>query len=171
MTVSARNVMSRRVVSAKPDDTVATAARLMAENDIGALPVCDDHGAPVGMISEGDLLLPFGRQQGFRRSWWLHLLADGERPMHALLDYLKSDPRHVRDLMTTPAVTVTPEASIDAIATLLTQHRIKRVPVVQNGRMIGIVSRANIIHAYSQRSYAPTEEWAPRRRGGNNPLG
>ena len=171
MAVNASSVMSRHIVSAKADDTVADVARVMAANDISAMPVCDEDGTPIGMISEGDLLRPFGQQHGFRRSWWLHLLADGDQPARALVAYVQSDHRRARDLMTKPVITVAKDAGVDDIAALLLQHRIKRVPVVEGGKIIGIVSRADIIHALVQWPHILSEEEPALLRGGDNPLG
>jgi CBS domain-containing protein len=171
MPMTAGDVMSRRVVRAKPDDTLPQVAKLMATNDISALPVCDDSGTPIGMISEGDLLHSFGKRHGLRRSWWLSVLADSDRLTQLLADHVRSDRRCARDLMTTPVVSVSRSTGIGAIAGLLLRHHIKRVPVVDNGKIVGIVSRADITYALAQHPEALNDERHTRRRGGDSPLG
>jgi CBS-domain-containing membrane protein len=118
----------------------------MLENRISGLPVIDGQGRLVGLISEGDLLhrAEMGTQQRQRRSWWLNLISG---PTGAADDYIKSHSRKVRDVMTQSVVSVSPDASINDIVRVLERHRIKRVPVLDNGQLVGIVSRANLLQA------------------------
>ena len=112
----------------------------------------NDAGAVVGMVSEGDLMRPLGERFTERRDWWLNLLAEGTDLAKPFLDSISLDRRLARDVMTTPVITAGPETSVAALADLLTRHRIKRVPIVRDQRMIGIVSRADIIRAVAQQS-------------------
>jgi CBS domain-containing protein len=96
------------------------------------------------MISEGDLLRRGETGTGHERSWWLRLLM-GREILAA--EFLKEHSRKVADLMTRQIVSAEPDMSVAEIATLLDRHGIKRVPIVQNGKVVGIVSRANLIQA------------------------
>lgn len=170
MPVNAASVMTNRVVTAKPDDTVAEIARRLIDRDISAMPVCDEKGMLVGMISEGDLLRPFARDHQLRRSWWLGLLAHSDPIAKELVSYLKSDRRCARDLMSSPVISVTEDTGMGDIARLLLQHRIKRMPVVRHRTVIGIVSRADVLCALAQQPHALDNEWEPAHAGGNSPL-
>lgn len=150
MTVRARDIMTTRVVAVQPEMTVADAARLLAEHRISAAPVCRADGALVGMVSEGDLLRPFEPSRLQRRAWWLGVLAEGEELSREFLDYVRGDRREVRDLMTAPAVSVEPDAALSEIASILDRLHIKRVPVTENNRVLGIVSRADLVRALAR---------------------
>src|ERR1700690_2391771 len=143
----AMDVMTTDVITVDPDTTVQDLARLLAERGISGAPVVDASGALVGVVSEGDLLhrTEIGtahRHRERRRSWWLdHFASDLAR------DYVKSHGRTVRDLMTRNVVTVTEDTELADVAALLEAKRIKRVPVVRDGKVTGIISRANIVRA------------------------
>jgi CBS domain-containing protein len=147
MALTAENIMTRDVVCVRPDDPVAKVAKLLSDKEISAVPVCDEAGKVLGMVSEGDLLRPFGKENALRRAWWLNLLAEGTDLAPAFVEYLRLDNRRARDLMVSPVVTAPHDASLSEIADLLTRHRIKRVPIVREGRLVGIVSRADVVRA------------------------
>jgi CBS domain-containing protein len=142
--MKASDVMVTDVISVKPDGNVQDVAELLLTNRISAVPVVDDAGTLVGMISEGDLLRRGETHTGHERSWWLRLLM-GREILAA--EFLKEHSRKVADLMTRQIVSAEPDMSVAEIATLLERHGIKRVPIVQNGKVVGIVSRANLIQA------------------------
>jgi CBS domain-containing protein len=142
--MKASDVMVTEVITVKPDNDVAEVAALLLANRISAAPVVDDAGTLVGMISEGDLLRRGEAGTGHERSWWLRLLM-GREILAA--EFLKEHSRRVGDLMTRDIVLAAPDTSVAEIATLLERHRIKRVPIVRNGKVAGIVSRANLIQA------------------------
>jgi CBS domain-containing protein len=150
MAVRAGDIMTRALVTASPDDDVSALARLLTKHGISGMPVCDKDGALVGIISEGDLMRPFGEANSLRRNWWLALLAEGERLAPEFLDYIRLDRRRARDLMTAEVVVATEDTSAQKLADLLRQHGIKRLPIIKNGKVIGIVSRADLIHAVAQ---------------------
>jgi CBS domain-containing protein len=145
--MKAQDVMTTTVVSVGPGQGTREVARILRDKGISAVPVVDDDGRPLGMVSEGDLI---GRDEGDRegrRDWWLNLLAEGE-PLHP--DFLKSlrlPDRLARDVMVRPVITVGEQTNVGEIARLLIAHRIKRVPVVRDGRIVGIVSRADLVQA------------------------
>jgi CBS domain-containing protein len=147
MSVDAAKVMTRDVVTVGPDATVAEAAAVLAEHDISAVPVCDKDGTLLGMLSEGDLMRPFGAANEMRRAWWLGMLAEGNDLAPEFLDYVRMDRRRAQDLMTREVITTTEQTSLSEIADLMSRHRIKRVPVLSGGKVVGIVSRADVVRA------------------------
>ncbi len=147
MPVDAASVMTRDVITAGPNATVAEVADLLARHDISAVPVCDEKGALLGMLSEGDLMRPFGAANEMRRAWWLGMLAEGTDLAPEFLDYVRVDRRTARDLMTRDVVTASEGTSLSEIADLMHKHRIKRVPILSDGKVVGIVSRADVVRA------------------------
>ncbi len=142
--MKARDVMVSPVITLKPTATVKEAARLFLERHISAAPVVDDGGKVIGIVSEGDLLHRVEAGTEARRPWWLRILASEETVAQ---DYIKAHGQRVEDVMTRDVVTVSPETPLQEIANLLESKRIKRVPVLSNGQLVGIVSRANIVQA------------------------
>lgn len=147
MALTAGDIMTRDVITVGPDDPVPKVAQLLGDHGISAAPVCDERGRMMGMISEGDLMLPFGAENSMKRTWWLTLLADGIDLGPQFVDYIRADDRRARDLMVTRMITAPESASVPEIADLLGRHRIKRVPIVRDGELVGIVSRADVLHA------------------------
>jgi CBS domain-containing protein len=145
----AQEVMSTNVVSVGPQASIADVARLLLNNRISALPVLDHAGALVGIISEGDLMRQVEPSAKHRRSWWLEIFS-GESSEVMAANYVKSHAGRVEDLMTRNAITASPTTTVHELAALLERHRIKRVPIVLEGRVIGIVSRANLVAALAK---------------------
>lgn len=141
--MKAADIMTRQVITIDPDSTVTEAAQRMLQNRISGLPVCDASGRLIGIISEGDLLRRAETGTVRRASWWLAMLAGA--PTQAQ-DYAKSHGRRVRDAMSTNLVTVGEDAPVEEVVRRMESHRIKRVPVVRDGRLVGIISRANLLH-------------------------
>lgn len=150
MSIRAADIMTRAVVTVKPEDMVGVVARQLATHGISAVPVCDEAGHVLGMVSEGDLLRPFTKERALKRAWWLELLAEGHDLAPAFQDYINVDHRRARDLMTTPVVTADEEASLADLADLITEKSVKRVPILRDGVMVGIVSRADIVRALAR---------------------
>jgi CBS domain-containing protein len=147
--MKAMDVMVRDVVTVKPDAEVQEAVELLTKHDISALPVVDDDGAVVGILSEADLIRREAIATGKHRPWWLEAIT----PAATLAaEFAKSHGQRVDEVMSTQVVSATPEAPLSEIATLLERHRIKRVPIIQDGKLIGIVSRANLIQALASSS-------------------
>jgi CBS domain-containing protein len=142
--MKASDVMVTDVITAKPSSNVQDVAELLLANRISAVPVVDDTGKLVGMVSEGDLLRRSEADTGHERSWWLKLLM-GREILAA--EYLREHSRRVADVMTHGVIVAEPDTPVADIGTLLEHHRIKRVPIVRNGKIVGIVSRANLIQA------------------------
>ncbi|MDA8048938.1 MAG: CBS domain-containing protein [Rhodospirillales bacterium] len=147
MPVDAAAIMTRAVVTVGPDDTVTRVAEVLTKHGISAVPVCEKDGTVVGMISEGDLMRPFGQENALRRDWWLNLIAEGTELSQEFLDYIRLDRRRARDLMSRTVVSASVSTSLPELADLLSRHRIKRVPILKDGKLVGIVSRADIVRA------------------------
>jgi CBS domain-containing protein len=142
--MKASDIMVTDVIAVKSDGNVQDVAELLLTNRISAVPVIDDAGKLIGMVSEGDLLRRAEAGTGHDRSWWLQLLM-GREILAA--EYLKEHSRRVSEVMTRDVISATPDTPVAEIATLLERNRIKRVPIVQAGKVVGIVSRANLIQA------------------------
>ena len=138
------DVMTSEVISVDADATVPAVARLLAERGISAVPVVDKDNRVVGMVSEGDLLHRAETGTERRRAWWLDLMASTNKLAG---DYIKSHGGKVKDVMTRNVLSVAETTPVGDIAILLETNRIKRVPVVRDGKLVGIVSRANLVQA------------------------
>ena len=140
----AKDVMTSPVIAVGPDSTVDEVADILLSHGISAVPVID-RGALLGIVSEGDLIrrAEIGTApQG--RSWWIHFFTNNAVRAEG---YVKSHSEHVIDVMTQQVATVVESTPVAEIATLLEHNRIKRVPVLRNGQVVGIVSRANLVQA------------------------
>src|SRR5215468_6195407 len=140
----AMDVMTSGVITVGEDATVPEAAKLLADHGISAVPVVDKQDRVIGMVSEGDLLHRAETGTERRRSWWLDMMASTNKLAG---DYVKSHSGKVKDVMTRNVLLVTETTSVADIALLLETNRIKRVPVVRDGKLVGIVSRANLVQA------------------------
>lgn len=146
--MQAKDIMTTPVVSVTPQTRIAEVARLLLERHISAVPVLDKEAGLVGMISEGDFLRRAegeGHQHG---SWWLRLFAG---PGDRAADFVKTHGRTAADVMTREVISVAADTPEGDIAHLLETRRIKRVPVVSDGKVIGIVSRADLLHSLAAR--------------------
>jgi CBS domain-containing protein len=142
--------MTTSVVTVTPETPIRRIAELLIEHHISAVPVLDQSGAVIGMVSEGDLLRSSGAERENRREWWLALLAEGEPLSEEFLTSIRNVQRTAREIMSTPVMTVSEDTDITEIGRLLTSLQIKRVPVVREGRLKGIVSRADLIKAIAK---------------------
>jgi CBS domain-containing protein len=144
--MQAQDVMTTKVATIGAGASVREAARLMHERNVSALPVVNEKGRVVGIVSEGDLVRRRELSTETEGSWWLLALTQG-----SARDYLKTHGTTVRDVMTRPVIGVRPSASLKQIARLLARHGIKRVPVLDAGRLVGIVSRADLVRQLARR--------------------
>jgi CBS domain-containing protein len=141
--MQARDVMVSPVITAMKSATVREVAKILLEKRISAIPVVDNAGKLVGIVTESDLMRRAEAGTEHPYSWWVHFLA-GDATIAA--DYVKSHATRVEDVMTSDVVTATPEMPLHEIASLFEEHRIKRVPIIDKvGSLVGIVSRANLI--------------------------
>lgn len=148
----ALDVMTTTVITVKPDMSVRDAAALLLERRISGAPVLDEDGRLLGIISEGDLLrrVEIGTAEE-RRTRWLDFLtarADADA-------YVKSHALRVEDVMTRDVIGVDEETTLSAIAALMESRGVKRVPVLRDGHLVGIVSRANLLQALASSAPEP----------------
>ena len=141
--MQAKDIMTSPVITVDPDMPVAEIATLLLERRISGVPVADADGRLVGIVSEGDLLRRVETNTERCQSRWLEVLLDRGG---GAAEFVKSHGLHARDVMSRKLVTADPQTDLGEIAELMERHRIKRVPVVQDGVPVGIVSRANLLH-------------------------
>jgi CBS domain-containing protein len=139
-----RDVMTRKVISIAPGETVFNAAWMMLENRISGLPVVDAQGELVGMVTEGDFLRRGEIGTERKRPKWLEFLLG---PGRLASEYVHASGRKVEEVMTANPAAVSEDDELETVVELMERRRIKRVPVVTDGKMVGIVSRANLMHA------------------------
>jgi CBS domain-containing protein len=149
----ALDVMTNEVITVDEDATVQAVAKLLAERGISAVPVVDRENRVIGMVSEGDLLHRAETGTEPRRSWWLEMMSSTNTLAG---EYVKSHSGRVKDVMTREVVSVTDTTPVADIAVLLEANRIKRVPVVRDGKLVGIVSRANLVRALAMTVNEPS---------------
>ncbi len=149
--MQAKDIMTTPVVSVPPNTSVREIASLLHRRRISAVPVVDAHEHLLGIVSEGDLIRrpEIGTER--HSSWWLRLLAD---PQESAMAYVKSHGGQASDVMTREVISVGENAELDDVAETLEKHRIKRVPVLRDGKLVGIVSRADLLHGLVARKVA-----------------
>lgn len=147
--MKARDVMVSPVITTNPSCSVWEVARLLLERRISAVPVVDHQGRIIGIVSEGDLLHRSETGTQHQRSWWLVGLTADET---LAAEYVKAHARKVADVMTSKVITATPDTPLHEVAALLEKNSIKRVPIVSDGQLVGIVSRANLVQAVASSS-------------------
>lgn len=135
-------VMVSNVITVGPEASVPEVADLLLRNRISAVPVIAANGEILGIVSEGDLLNRPESETSHRQSWWLEALTSKEM---LAAEFVKSHSRKVTDVMKRDVITASPDDSVADVAARLERHCIKRVPIVKDGRIVGIVSRANLL--------------------------
>lgn len=139
-----QDIMTTTVLAVSPEATVAEAASLMLTNRVSGLPVVDRARQLVGVITEGDFLRRGELGTGRKRSAWLELLVGSGRQAQ---DYVVENGRRVSEIMTRDVISIAPDAGIEELVELMTSHQIKRVPVVEEGQLVGIAARADLMRA------------------------
>ena len=157
--LQAADVMTGWVATITPDATVKEAAQMMVARRVSGLPVLNGNGRVVGIVSEGDLMRRSEYGSVARRTSWLQRLLDsGAR------DYLRTKGGKVRDVMSKPAISVRPSTPLHEVARLLDEKRIKRLPVVDRGRLAGIVSRSDLVRQLATTPARPAARTARERK-------
>jgi len=159
--MKASDVMSTKVVTVRADTPARAVAEKLLQHGISAVPVVDDDGVVVGIVSEGDLMPRNEQARQARRDWWLQIMSEGEELHPDYLKFLKSDHRTARDIMVSPVVTADEGMELADLAELLFDNKIKRVPVVRDGKMVGIVSRADLLRSLASPGRKRDPEPAP----------
>jgi CBS domain-containing protein len=142
--MKASEVMTLRVATIRPEETVREAARTMLRFGISGLPVVDAAGRLVGIVTEGDFLRRSEIGTERRHPRWLEFLLG---PGRLANEYVHSHGRKVEEVMTPNVVTVSPDTQLQGVVRIMERRHIKRVPVVSDGKIVGIISRANLVQA------------------------
>ena len=145
--MQAIDIMTQSVITAAPETLIEEIARTMLTHHVGAIPIVDD-GKLVGIVSEGDLIRRPELGTERRRSRWVALFSS---PAHLAAEYAHTHGRHAGDIMTRDVVTVADTTPIADIAGLLDKQGIKRLPVLRDGKLVGIVSRADLVRTLACR--------------------
>ena len=153
--MKATDVMSTPVIAAGPQITVQHVARMMINHRVSGIPIIEEDGRLIGIITEGDLLRRAETGTERQRSRWSERFLPNSR---LAADYVESHARRVTDIMTRDVVTVDECATLGEIADLMEQHRIKRVPVVHDGKLVGIVSRADLLRVLTSGAAGVSDE-------------
>lgn len=159
--MQAKDIMTTEVVTVTSDSRVEDIAKLLLERNISAVPVVDTNGKIIGIVSEGDLIRRRESETGGHRSWWLDLLTS---PEERAREYVKIHGHIAGDIMTREIVSVAEETAVGEIARILEKRRIKRVPVMRNGEIVGIVSRANLLQGLATHKDQVSVEATPDDR-------
>jgi CBS domain-containing protein len=176
--MKAKDVMTQHVITVAPDASILQALQLMLQQKISGLPVVDASGNLVGIVTEGDFLRRSETGTERKRSRWVEFLLG---PGTLAKDYVQSHARKIDEVMTADVATIAEDSDLDEVVALMERRRIKRLPVVRGNRLVGIVSRANLLHALAtlSRDAAPAgktdasirsavlaeldrQSWAPR---------
>ena len=144
-----QDVMTQHVIAVGPNDPITKAVRAMLQNDISGLPVLDLEGRLVGMITEGDLLRRAETQTQHKRPRWLEFFVGAGKLAD---EYVHTHGRKVSEVMTSDPVSVVEETPLEDVVTLMEKRRIKRLPVIRGVKVVGMVSRANLLHALARLS-------------------
>ena len=142
--MNASDVMTREILSVGPDTTVAEAIRTMLDNRISGLPVIDEAGRLVGILTEGDLMRRGETGTERQRPRWLEILMG---PGRLAGEYVRTYGRKVDGIMTRDVVSVTPDTPLKEVVELMERRRIKRMPVLDGDVLVGILSRADLLRA------------------------
>jgi CBS domain-containing protein len=176
--MNAADVMSSTVIGISQDAPLSQAVRLMMDNHISGLPVLDQTGRAVGVLTEGDLLQRVETGTAGKAAGWLTTIFAPGRLAGA---YVQTHGRRVSDVMTLDPITIEETTSLADVSELMRTRRVKRLPVTRDGKVVGIISRADLVHALARELDAPgasasdiairnailaelaSQPWAPRR--------
>ena len=142
--MKASDAMTPRVITVGSDASILEAARLMLQKRISGLPVVDDEGKLIGIVTEGDFLRRAETATERKRPQWLEFLIG---PGRLADEYVHSHGRKVEEIMTPDLRTVTEDTPLEAVVHIMERNHIKRLPVVRGNQLVGIISRANLLHA------------------------
>ena len=150
-----KDVMSEPVISVSPDASIWEAVRLMLQHKISGLPVVDKSGNVVGIVTEGDFLRRVETGTVRRRPRWIELLIG---PGKLAQEYVRASARKVSEVMTTEIHSISEDAPLDVAVSLMERHRVKRLPVLRGGQLVGMLTRANLLRALARTAklFSPT---------------
>ncbi len=142
-----RDVMTRTVLTVRPDTSLKEVARLLIERRISGLPVVDDAGRVVGVISEGDLLAKEQQPDAIHHRPLARLFGESAETRQLLA---KAEARTAGDAMTSPALTIAASQPIDVAASIMIERQVNRLPVTDAGKLVGIVTRADVVRTFAR---------------------
>lgn len=162
----ARDIMTRTLVTVGPKDTLARVAKGLLDAHVGAVPVVDGQGRPIGVVSEWDLIGQHAPERVLRRDHWLARLAEGQPLSAEYLEVIEPNARTADEIMTSPVISVGDDADLPTIAGILGVRKVRRVFVTSGERLVGVVSRADLARALMLKpklepGRAPVEETPP----------
>ena len=150
-----KDVMNKSVITCAPEDSLGEVARLLRENNISGMPVVDEDKI-VGMVSEGDLLRLFESHESSGELWLPSPLEIIEIPIRSIVRLEKAKKalenmtqKPIRDIMEKTVHTISPDDTLEKASNMITGHKVNRLPVVENGTLVGIVARSDIIKGLS----------------------
>ncbi|MGI9510233.1 MAG: CBS domain-containing protein [Geminicoccaceae bacterium] len=139
---TAADIMTKTVLTVAPDSLVSKVAGIILEQGVTALPVVDDDRRLLGIVSEGDLVRSAEAMRDTRRSWWLTLLTTSTTD---LKEVLGQGDRKVEEVMSRDILLAQESDSLKKLIAMLSRRRIKQLPIVRDGKLVGIVSRIDIL--------------------------
>ena len=145
--MKARDIMTTAVLSVRPETTIREVAALMTERHVSGVPVVNADNRLVGIVSQGDLLHRRELGTESKHKWWLSMFADPDRMAR---EYSKAHGLRAQDVMTRHVTSVQEDADLADVAAILDRSKIKRVPVLRDGGMVGIITRSDLVKALSQ---------------------
>ena len=150
MATIAADIMSSPVTFVTPETNMAEIASLLASKHFSAVPVCRPDRTLAGIVSENDILKPFRESVRARRDWWLGVIAEGEELPQDFLDYIRRDTRTAEDVMVRQVFSAEPDTTLPELAESMIKHGVKRLPILRDGKVVGIVSRADLVAAIAR---------------------
>jgi CBS domain-containing protein len=148
----AQDAMTKDVITVGTNATVGEIASLLVRHRISAVPVVSEDGRLIGIVSQTDLVHRSETGTEKRRKWWLEVFADAETKAR---EYIKSHGLKAQDVMTRVIISVSKEASLAEVADVLDSHRIRQVPVMDGGKLVGMISRADLVRKLAEVKVAP----------------
>lgn len=142
--MKARDIMVKPVLTVKASTSVLDLAKLLSEKRISGLPVVDDNGALIGIVSETDLLHRAETGTEKKRKWWMQVLVDSEALAR---DFVKTHGTRTADIMCPYVISVSADADLKHVAETLDANNIKRVPVMEGDKLVGIITRGDLVRA------------------------
>jgi CBS-domain-containing membrane protein len=150
MPITAADIMTAPATVVRPETGMAEIASLLASQHFSAVPVCHPDNTLAGIVTEGDILKPFRESVRVRRDRWLGAIAEGEALPQDFLDYLTRDTRTAADVMVRQVFTAEEQTTLPQLAELMLNHAVKRLPVLRDGKVIGVVSRSDLVAAVAR---------------------
>jgi CBS domain-containing protein len=146
MPMKAQDIMTKAVVTVRPDTSIRDIASLMVEKHISGIPVVNEDGKMVGIVSQSDLLHRTEVGTERKHKWWFRIIADSQDMAR---EYAKAHGLRASDVMARYVISVRPDAELSDVADILDNNKIKRVPVVDGDKLVGLITRGDLVRALS----------------------